>query len=362
MNTTLLARIVKRYSNGTTIQAELSQPIDSFFVTILFGPSGCGKTTLLRSLAGLEFPQSGVIQFGVSTWFDSSRRVCLTPQQRDIGFLFQEYALFPHYSVTDNIAYGLRQWSKLNRKKRVDAMLDCFQLEGLRNRYPHQLSGGQQQRVALARVLARRPKLLLLDEPLSALDATLREQVRVPLRHLLADFAIPVVLVTHDRHEAMALGDQIIVMDKGIVRQAAPLREVFSRPRDLEVARIVGMETVAPGEIVEWQDGTVRVRVGSTTIVAPSPADRANNVFLCIKGEDVLLFRAVHVDSSLRNQFPALTRWISHEGALVRVGLDAGFEFTALITKHALEDLHLQVGESITVGIKATAIHVIPRR
>ncbi len=208
----LMARFEKHYSSGTTIHCELRMPTSGFSITVLVGPSGCGKSTFLRCLAGLERPETGRIEFAGACWFDSTQHVHLSPQQRDIGFLFQEYALFPHLTVAGNIAYGLKRQPADVQKARTAEIMEQFQLNGLAERLPGQISGGQQQRVALARALVRKPRLLLLDEPLSALDEELRETLRDQLRVMLAHFNIPVVLVTHDRREATALSDRIVTM------------------------------------------------------------------------------------------------------------------------------------------------------
>ncbi|HXG49550.1 MAG TPA: ABC transporter ATP-binding protein, partial [Methylomirabilota bacterium] len=216
----LTARFVRAFPGGTTIRAELNLPARGPAVTVLFGPSGCGKTTVLRCLAGLEHPQAGQIVAGAETWFDASRSICLPPQQRGIGFVFQQPALFPHLTVSGNIGYGLHGLTTAERRQRVGEILERLGLTGLERRHPRELSGGQQQRVALARALVTRPRLLLLDEPLSALDAPLREEMRGQLRQLLAACNVPVLLVTHDRAEALALGDELVVMCGGSVRQA----------------------------------------------------------------------------------------------------------------------------------------------
>ncbi len=360
MNTTLVAQFEKRYRQGPVIQADLEQPAAGFSVTVLFGPSGCGKTTLLRCLAGLERPEAGRITYGKEVWLDAEQRLCRTPQQRDIGFLFQDYALFPHLTVAENIGYGVRG-SRSDRDQTVRAMLTQFQLEGLAARLPRQISGGQQQRVALARVLVRQPRLLLLDEPLSALDSGLRDELRGRLRRMLAEFARPVILVTHDRAEAIALGDQIVVMESGKIRQQGSVEEVFSRPRDAGVARIVGIETIVSGEIVSVAEGLATVSVAGRTLCAVAAAETSRHVHVCIKGEDVALLRRPQAESSARNQLPARIRWLTPEGPLIRVGLDCGFELSALITRPACQELHLQVGDEVTVSIKAPAIHLIPR-
>lgn len=361
MSRELMADFEKRFPRGAVIRGELRLPADRFHVTVLFGPSGCGKTTVLRSLAGLERPNSGRIEFHGESWFDAGRRTLLSPQARDVGFLFQDYALFPHLTVAENVAYGLRRLPVERRSRLVTEILDRFQIRELERRYPHQVSGGQQQRIALARVLVRRPRLLLLDEPLSALDATLRDELRSRLRRWLSDFGIPVVVVTHDRIEAMALADQIVVMDAGQVRQCGSVPEVFGRPCDLNVARIVGTETVVAGEVVSVADGLATVEVAGVRLTAIAPPSEVRYVHVCIKAEEVLLLRQPHADMSARNQFPARVQWLSHEGPLVRVGLQGGFDLSALVTRPACEELQLREGETVIVAIKAPSLHLIPR-
>ncbi|HEY2252984.1 MAG TPA: ATP-binding cassette domain-containing protein [Planctomycetaceae bacterium] len=235
----LHAEFERRFDKGPTIQVALECPVDSFSVTALVGPSGCGKTTVLRCLAGLDVPATGRISWGDDVWFDARRKVSQRPQQRGIGYLIQEYALFPHLTVSGNIAFGLAHIGKEPARRRVADLLSGLQLAGLEGRYPHELSGGQQQRVALARTVASRPRLLLLDEPLSALDATTRSELRQELRRLLAEWRIPTIVVTHDPAEVVALADKVIVLLAGRVRQQGRVEEVFANPVDSDVARIV---------------------------------------------------------------------------------------------------------------------------
>jgi len=233
----------RRFERGPTIQAALRQSVTEFSVTALVGPSGCGKTTILRCLAGLDTPRQGRISFSDEAWFDASLRINRRPQERAIGYLFQEYALFPHLTVFENIAFGVgsgRSTSHAAIDDRVRALLDMLQLSRLAARYPHQLSGGQQQRVALARTVAPRPRLLLLDEPLSALDAPTRAELRDELRRVLTAWAIPTIIVTHDAAEVMAFADHVVVLYDGHIRQQGPVVEVFQKPADAEVARIIG--------------------------------------------------------------------------------------------------------------------------
>jgi len=361
MSTELAAQFVKRFRNGATIAGSLCLPADRFSVTVLFGPSGCGKTTTLRCLAGLERPEEGRITFGQRAWFDAEGHVFLTPQQRGIGYLFQEYALFPHLTVAQNIAFGLRGLSRNETRRRVGHMLERFQLAGLEDRYPQQASGGEQQRIALARVLARRPRLLLLDEPLSALDQPTREQLRPELRHTLVQFGIPVVLVTHDRIEAMALADHLIVLDGGRVRHQGPVLDVFNRPSDVEVARIVGMTNIQPGRIDQTVDGLSRIRVGQVHLFAASPVPAADEVFVCIRPEDIAIQRSAADHGSARNHLPGLVASLIPEGPLVRVALACGFPLVALVTRTACRDMGLRDGDGITAVIKATSVHVLAR-
>lgn len=357
----LIANFTKRFSGGAVIRGELRQPARGHSVTVLFGPSGCGKTTVLRCLAGLEEPEDGIIQFGDETWFDAGKNFSLAPQQRGIGYVFQDYALFPHLTVAGNIGYGLRDSTAAGRRQSVCGMLERFDLADVAKQRPRQLSGGQQQRVALARALMCRPRLLLLDEPLSSLDATLREELRGELRRLLAVYDIPVFLVTHDRIEALALGDELVVMSGGKVLQTGTVLEVFNRPASADVAKIVGIETLQPGNITEVNEGlaTVKIRDVILTAVAPNVATR--EVFVCLRGEDVILQRDSGATSSVRNRLPARVVVLRTEGALVRVELDAGFPLFALVTRPACIELALREGECITALIKAPAIHLVPR-
>jgi molybdate transport system ATP-binding protein len=358
MSADLEAWFVKRWAGGVAVEADLRRPADSFSVTVLFGPSGCGKTTTLRCLAGLERPDQGRIALGEATWFDARRRVFRTPQQRDVGYLFQEYALFPHLTVAGNVGYGLAGLSRPERQRRVGDVLDRFALAGLQDRHPHQISGGEQQRAALARVLVRRPRLLLLDEPLSALDGPTREQLRPELRRLLAGFGVPVVLVSHDRVEALALADHLVVLDRGLVRQQGAAANVFARPADPAVARIVGVETVQPGRVVRVADGRATVEVGTARLVAPA-AGGATEVHVCIRGEAVTV-QPGH-ETGGENRLAGRVWSVVPEGPLVRVGLDCGFPLVALLPRASGDPSSLREGLAVTAHVNERAVHLIPR-
>jgi iron(III) transport system ATP-binding protein len=214
---------------------------DGEFFTLL-GPSGCGKSTTLNCIAGLEQPNSGQIAVGDSTFVDTSQKVFVPPEGRNLGMVFQSYALWPHKSIADNLAMPLqiRKIGKDEQRRLIDDALDKVGLQQMRGRYPHQLSGGQQQRVALARALVYSPTVLLLDEPLSNLDAKLREQARAWLKRLQEDLGITTVYVTHDQDEALALSDRIAVMSGGRMLQVGTPKEIYEAPATAEVAAFVG--------------------------------------------------------------------------------------------------------------------------
>jgi molybdate transport system ATP-binding protein len=355
----------KHFAGGPAIRVGLQRPLATFSLTVLFGPSGAGKSTTLRCLAGLERPNSGIIRFGDEIWFDAERNIFLPPQQRRIGYLFQDYALFPHLTVEQNIAYGIRKLRAALRRQRVEEITALLDIVGLEHRYPRQLSGGQQQRVALARTLACRPRLLLLDEPLSALDAPTRESLRGQLRQWLVELQISALLVTHDRIEALALGDHVVLFDVGRVCQSGTVQQVFSTPADLTVARIVGVDTIEQGRIVKISDGLATIEVGQTQLVALAPPAYTaveTEVYICIRAEDVTLeVGAALPETSARNHLVGRIHSADREGPIVRVNLDCGFPLKALITNQAYENMGLHQLSEVVALIKATAVHVITR-
>jgi molybdate transport system ATP-binding protein len=358
----LISEFEKQFPAGPLIRADMRCPTGPFSLTVLFGPSGSGKTTTLRCLAGLERPGRGLIRLGDETWFDSDRRIFQPPQKRRIGYLFQDHALFPHFNVTHNIAYGLAALGRAERQHRVKEIMELLGLSGLGHRYPGQISGGERQRVALARALVCRPRLLLLDEPLSALDVPLREQLRRELRRSLAQLGIPAVLVTHDRVEALSLADHVVVFDEGRVRQSGPIEEVFSKPADLTVARIVGVDTVERARIVAVSDGLATVQIGPAQLVASAPAGLNGEVYVCIDAGDVILDRGPPLgQNSARNRLAGRVEALVREGSMVRVSVDCGFPLKALVTNQACKELVLREGERIIALLKAPDIHLVPR-
>jgi molybdate transport system ATP-binding protein len=354
----------KTFAKGVLIDADLQVSLTPPIVTVLFGPSGSGKTTILRALAGLERSANCVIHFGRESWVDDKAGVFIPPQRRRIGFLFQDYALFSHLTVTANIRYGLRGLSANQQQLRIKELLERFQLEDLAARYPDQLSGGQKQRVALARTLAPQPRLLLLDEPLSALDGPTREALRGELRKLLSSLRIPVLLVTHDRVEALALGDQVAIVNEGRIVQHASIEEVFRRPLTPAIAKIVAVETVQRARVLQADEELVTVAAGEARLIAAASAfpTGATEAFVCIRAENVLLLKNLEtVSASARNRLPGIVKSLTREGPMWRIELDCGFMLTALLTRQACEELALKENDRVLAMIKAMNVHLISR-
>ena len=249
----ILENVTKKFEKFVAVDNLCLHIADRGFVTLL-GPSGCGKTTTLRMIAGLETPTSGRILIDGKPVFDSKKGVNVPPNKRDIGFLFQNYALWPHMTVYENIAFGLEmlKWDKAKIRRRVDELLALLKIEQFEKRYPSELSGGQQQRVAIARTLAPSPKVLFMDEPLSNLDAKLRQEMRAELKRLHSDTNSTFVYVTHDQLEAMTLSTQVCLMNTGLLQQYAPPLTIYNAPANLFVAEFVGNPTMnfIPAKVV----------------------------------------------------------------------------------------------------------------
>ena len=255
------------------------------FLTLL-GPSGCGKTTVLRLIAGFELPDEGDVRIGETSLLGSP------PERRRIGMVFQNYALFPHMNVGKNVAYGLRFRRHDNPGERVAELLDIVGLSGFQRRRPTELSAGQQQRVALARTLAPSPRVLLLDEPLSALDASLRETLRFEIRRIQHELRLTMIYVTHDQEESLGMSDRIAVMRAGRIEQIGSPRDVYERPETAFVASFLGRANRIDGIAVDRRGDTVHVDIGPTTILA---VPREN----LIAGDRVSVFiKAEHVSSA----------------------------------------------------------------
>jgi thiamine transport system ATP-binding protein len=278
--------LTKQY-DATTAVADVSIAVERGEFFTLVGPSGCGKTTTLRLIGGFEPPTAGSIRFG------GEDVAGLAPEDRSVGVVFQSYALFPHMSVRENVGYGLNFASPpggVGKSERVDELLELVDLPGMGDRDPGELSGGQQQRVALARALAPGPEILLLDEPMSALDAQLRERLRVQLKTIQDDLGITTVYVTHDQEEALAISDRVAVMREGSVEQVGTPQEIYHGPETRFVAEFIGDNNVFEGEVVDRDREAVTVAVGSerfrvaTAEGEPAPEEGERVVF-CVRPE-----------------------------------------------------------------------------
>ena len=351
-------------------------------VLVLFGPSGAGKTTVLRQIAGLDRPDAGIICFGDHTWFDSAAGIWQPPQHRRIGLVFQEPTLFPHLSVEQNIRYGVRGQTTVRPRsdhrqttgrpradhgqtgaRPVSEIARMLGVDQIGKRSARELSGGEAQRVALARALAPGPQLLLLDEPFAALDAPTRTSLRRDVRALLHRLGTRAVLVTHDRTEAMSMGDLMAVMIDGHVRQVGPIAEAFSHPSDAAVAASLGVEAVLPARVTASSGGLLTVAVARTElhVAEREPTPPGSDVYACIRAEDVTIETSSHARASARNRLPARVVAIAHEGPIDRVTLDCGFPLDALITRQSREELSLTPGAEVIAAIKATSVHLVPR-
>ena len=319
--------VALRYGDNEILKG-VSVAVPPGKVVALLGPSGSGKTTLLRAVAGLERPHRGTIRVGETTFFDAAKRIDLPAEARGLGLVFQSYALWPHRTVFENVAYGLelRNASNTAIKLRVGKALGQIGLTQLAARYPHQLSGGQQQRVALARALVYEPAIILLDEPLSNLDAKLREEARAWLRQLILSLGLSALLVTHDQIEAMAIADRITLLNAGAVDQEGTPTELYQQPASLFAAEFMGNNNRLEGTLVERTDGGAVIAALGTRLegrarTAVTPGAAASGV---IRVEKVALSDepgANRVAMTLKTQMYIGERWelvFVKDGASVR--------------------------------------------
>src|SRR5215831_3860708 len=280
-------------------------------VTILFGPSGAGKTTVLRCIAGIVRPEAGHIAVGTSILFDSSQRIDLPVRKRGVGYVFQDLALFPHLTALGNIEFGIRGLDRQHRRRRALDLMEALKIRHTAARRPGEISGGEAQRVALARALAVHPGLLLLDEPLSAIDEATKMGIITDLRELNRGLKLPVVYVTHSRDEAVSMGERILIMDHGRIVAAGEPLEVFSAPVSKRVARLTGVENIFEGRVNGTNSlaGTTSVTVtdkyGACEIEAPS-TDRepGDTLTIAVRSGDILLATSEMRNTSARNILP----------------------------------------------------------
>jgi iron(III) transport system ATP-binding protein len=333
--------------------------VDHVFIEIergelvtLLGPSGCGKTTTLRLIAGFEFPTQGTISLDGQVINDTP------PHKRDMSMVFQSYAIFPHLSVYENMAYGLKvqRLPKDEVRERVAKAMALVELTGLENRAPNQLSGGQQQRVALARALVMEPKVLLMDEPLSNLDAKLREQMRTEIRRIQKRLGITSVYVTHDQVEAMTLSDRVVVMNEGRIEQIGSPTEIYRRPQTRFVADFIGQANFVDGVVRGRHDGQLALEALGTTLTVPAPGGEfqvGQMATLVVRPEMVKL------DAS-RGQVEGSVRRATYLGNVIEYDIEASGQILSLV-EH--DPRHIEIhaeGESVRLSFQEDCLYVLP--
>jgi molybdate transport system ATP-binding protein len=353
--------IRKRLSPLFALDAAFTVPAG---FTILFGASGSGKTTVLRAIAGLIRPDEGRILVGEATFFDSDNRIDLPTRRRRVGYLFQQLALFPHMSIRANISYGLHGMPAAEARDRIGSIADSFHIAHLLDRRPGQISGGERQRAALARALVTDPSVLLLDEPLSALDHAIQARILDDLRRWNEQRRIPVLYVTHSHREAYELGERVVAMERGRVAVIGSAHEVLDQPSHRMLASLAGFENMFRAQVIERaeRNGTMRCRVDGTPTeleLPLTPHRPGDHVTVALRAGDVLLARHEPHGLSARNVLRGqLVRTTVH-GHTVVAFVDVGATFVAHVTPSAVEALQLQAGREVWLIIKTYSCRVL---
>jgi len=328
----------------------------------LIGPSGCGKTTTLRCIAGLERPDAGEIEIDGQVVYSSARRLNVPIHQRPIGMVFQSYAIWPHMTVFENAAFPLRvgpRTGKTEIRTRVMRVLEQVGLAAYERRIATQLSGGQQQRLALARALVREPKVLLLDEPLSNLDAKLRDQMRIEIRRLQRRLAITTLYVTHDQAEALSMSTKVAVMNQGVIEQEGPPKDVYARPQSLFVARFIGSTNRIPGELTGDLSGDlhrIQTGIGDVWARTPVPIPEGSSVVVVSRPEDVLLHEFA-IDRS-QNVFAGTVERASFLGESLDYQIDIGAGVRIRTRQHP--SVSMRRGSPVWVELPSASSFALP--
>lgn len=348
--------VTKRFGSFTAVNDVSLDIAEGEFLTLL-GPSGCGKTTLLRMLSGFETPTSGTLRI------DGEEVTHLAPYRRNVNQVFQSYALFPHLTVADNIAFGLRMQkvpaSEITR--RVDEVVELVALTGFASRRPHELSGGQRQRVALARAIVPRPKVLLLDEPLSALDAKLRQQMQLELKRLQKHLGMTFVFVTHDQEEALTMSDRIAVFNQGRLEQLGSASAIYHQPRTAFVADFIGEANLLTAEAIARSGPMTRLRVEGD-LEFEIPTDRwpagASKVVISLRPEKIVVSKRPLEAEAI---FTARVTDELFQGALDRLHLqtESGTRLTALVANESALREAIHAGDAVWCGVHADDIAVV---
>lgn len=333
-------------------------------ITILFGPSGAGKTTMLDCIAGLTTPDVGRIAAGEQVFFDAARGVNLPAQRRRAGYVFQDLALFPHLSAEKNIAYGLVGLDPNDRRNRIEAILESFRIAHLRHQKPAQISGGERQRVALARALVTNPCVLLLDEPLAALDAPTKSRIIADLRAWNQARRIPIVYVTHSRDEVFALGERVLVLENGQIAARGTPHEVMTAPRQETVAQLAGFENIFSADVtaVHEDRGTMTCRLATSNVELETPLVRVSQgspLRVGIRAGDILLATVVPQGLSARNVIAGELLTLEQRDMIVAARVDCGVEMEVHLTLAARDALQLKAGRDVWLVVKTHSCHLM---
>lgn len=336
--------------------------------TILFGPSGAGKTTLLDCIAGITKPESGHISTSARRLFDSAQRINIPVEQRRCGYVFQSLALFPHMTVEENVRYGLKQVPNPEAHRRVTGILQALRVSHLSKRNVREISGGESQRIALARTLVTDPEVLLLDEPLAALDSPTKSQIIDDLRDWNQAHSIPILYVTHSREEVFALGETVLVLDAGKIVAAGTPHEVMSAPIHETVAQLIGFENIfdAVVEAVNPQRGTMTCRITGDTgaLILETPLVKGgvgSTLRIGIRAGDILLATSPPIGLSARNVIPGRIRALEQRDVIVSARVQCRIEMEAHLTLAARDSLELAPGKEVWLVIKTHSCHLMAK-
>jgi molybdate transport system ATP-binding protein len=335
-------------------------------ITIILGPSGAGKTTLLDCVAGLKTQHTGTIAINNWILYDSEKKVNVAVQHRKVGYVFQDLALFPHRTAAQNIEYGLRHLSSAERAYRTSTILETFRIAHLRNRRPGAISGGERQRVALARALVTDPCVLLLDEPLSALDAPTKASIVDDLRAWNQAHRIPILYVTHNREEVSALGERVVVLERGCVTAQGTPHEVLAAPRQETVAQLAGFENIFNATVIATHEdrGTLTCRIDGCDVELETPLVRAqvsSSLSIGIRAGDILLATVKPIGLSARNVMPGKLKSITQRGMVVVAKIDCGVEMMVHLTLAARDSLQLKPEGEVWIIIKTYSCHLMAK-
>lgn len=354
-------RIAKDFSLMVDFEAEGG-------ITILFGASGSGKTTTLRAIAGMVRPDSGRIAIGDAIVFDSTERVDVPIKERRVGFVFQQLSLFPHLTARQNVEFGIRDSNRSKRRAEAERMLEAFHVLHVRDRKPSEISGGEAQRVALARALSCKPRILLLDEPLSAIDYGIKKGIIADLKSFNAASGLPIIYVTHSREEAISLGERMIVLENGRVAAVGEPLEVFGAPIAASVARLSGAENIFDGRVISKSDSagtmTVEISDGSGTCRIDVPFGEQSpgaSVRIAVPSGDILLAKAELRGTSARNLLRGVISAIEEQGHRTLVKANAGVSWRVSVTPQAVMEMSLRVGSEAWLAFKTHSCYLLDR-